>query len=155
MAKRRLALVLASWFFCGYFPGAPGTAGSVCAWALAGLLVHVYGVPTWMVSLAAAALAPLAVWATETASSVSESNDPPWVVIDEVVGQWIALAPASRGSWVEWVAALALFRAFDIGKPLGIRRLESFPGGWGVVADDVAAGACAMIGVLLIRWIGT
>lgn len=154
MRKQRLALVLASWFFCGYIPGAPGTAGSVCAWALAGLLVHILGLPAWIFFLAAVALTPLAVWSAEAASSLLGSKDPSRVVVDEVVGQWIALAPASSGSWVEWIAALLLFRAFDIGKPLGIRRMESLPGGRGVVADDVAAGVCAMIGVLLIRWIG-
>ncbi len=154
MGKQRLALVLASWFYCGYIPGAPGTAGSVCAWALAGLLVHACGLPAWMFAIAAGALAPLAVWSAEAASSLLGSKDPSRVVIDEVVGQWIALAPAASGSWVQWIAALVLFRAFDIGKPLGIRRMEALPGGRGVVADDAAAGACAMIGVLLIRWIG-
>ncbi len=50
--------------------------------------------------------------------------------------------------------ALVLFRVLDIAKPLGIRRLEAFAGGKGVVADDVGAGACAMIGVAAVRWLG-
>lgn len=147
-------MVLATWFYSGYAPMAPGTVGSICAWAMAWLLVHRAGLPAWALGVAAAALTPLAIWSANVASSVFGGRDPARVVIDEVVGQWIALAPAADASWPQWIAALALFRVFDIAKPFGIRRLEALPGGRGVVADDAAAGACAMIGVLLVRWIG-
>ena len=73
------------------------------------------------------------------------SRDPSRVVIDEVIGQWIAIAPAAQDSWPQWIAALILFRFFDIAKPFGIRRLEALEGGLGVVADDVGAGVCAML----------
>lgn len=154
MGKRRLALLLASWFYCGYFPVAPGTAGSVCAWGLAWFLGQAWGLPAWCFALAGAALAPVAVWSADLASADLGAKDPSRVVIDEVVGQWLALAPAAADSWTQWGVALALFRAFDIWKPFGIRRLEALPGGRGIVADDAAAGACAMIGVMVVRWIG-
>lgn len=154
MGKLSLSRILATWFFCGYLPPAPGTAGSICAWGIAWFAVHSVGLPAWTFALAAAALAPAAVWAAEAAVSEDDPRDPSWVVVDEVVGQWLALAPAAAGSWGQWLAALALFRTFDVAKPLGIRRLESLPGGRGVVADDAAAGVCAMIGVALLRWIG-
>ena len=73
-------------------------------------------------------------------------------MIDEVVGQWLALAPVAAADWRHWLWALILFRVFDIAKPFGIRRLEKIGGGRGVVADDVAAGVCAMIGLLAMRW---
>lgn len=154
MGKRRLALILATWFYAGYAPIAPGTVGALCAWGPAWAVAYEFGLPAWIFALAAIAIGPLGVWSAGVASSVFKSEDPSKVVIDEVIGQWIALAPASADSWVQWVAALALFRLFDIAKPFGIRRLEALPGGVGVVADDVGAGLCAMLGVGLIRWIG-
>ncbi|WP_461789602.1 phosphatidylglycerophosphatase A family protein [Pedobacter sp.] len=66
------------------------------------------------------------------------------VVIDEVVGMCISLLfiPLS----VKYIiAGLILFRFFDIVKPLGVRQLEKWPGGWGVMADDVLAGIYANV----------
>lgn len=152
--NRRLAMAIATWFYSGYSPVAPGTAGSILAWAMAWLVVHRLGVPAWAVGVAGLALTPIAVKTAELASSQLGSHDPSVVVIDEVVGQWLALSAAASNSWPQWVAALVLFRVFDITKPLGIRRLEGLAGGKGVVADDIGAGACAMIGVALVRWLG-
>lgn len=154
MGKRRLAVILATWFYTGYAPVAPGTVGALCAWGPAWVLAAEFGLPAWVFAVAAIGIGPLGVWSAGVASSVFKSHDPSKVVIDEVIGQWIALAPASADSWVQWVAALVLFRLFDIAKPFGIRRLEGLPAGVGVVADDVGAGLCAMLGVGLIRWIG-
>lgn len=152
--NRRLAMGIATWFYSGYAPVAPGTVGSILAWAMAWLVVHRLGVPAWAVGVAGLALTPIAVKTAELASSQLGSHDPSIVVIDEVVGQWLALSAAASNSWPQWVAALVLFRVFDITKPLGIRRLEALAGGKGVVADDIGAGACAMIGVALVRWLG-
>lgn len=152
--NRHLAMGIATWFYSGYAPVAPGTAGSILAWAMAWLVVHRLGVPAWAIGVAGLALTPIAVKTAEIASSRLGSHDPSIVVIDEVVGQWLALSAAASNSWPQWVAALVLFRVFDITKPLGIRRLEALAGGKGVVADDIGAGACAMIGVALVRWLG-
>ena len=154
MNSQRLAVIFATWFFCGHSPVAPGTVGSLCAWAIGWFVVHRFGIPAWAFSLAAIALLPLAVWSAETAASEFESKDPSRVVIDEVVGLWIAIGPVAADSWPQWIAALVLFRLFDISKPFGIRRLEALRGGRGIVADDIGAGACAMIGVFLVRWAG-
>ena len=62
------------------------------------------------------------------------------VVVDEVVGQWITLAGATQLNWKSWLAALVLFRLFDIWKPPPVRQLEKLPGGIGIVADDAMAG---------------
>ncbi len=152
MIKQKLAIMLATWFYSGYIPGAPGTAGSLVAWGIAWTVVHKFNVSSWIFLVAAMVLLPIAVWSAETASEMMQARDPANVVIDEVVGQWIALAPAATDSWAQWIVAIVLFRIFDIAKPFGIRRVEAFRGGIGVVADDVVAGACAMIGVLLLRW---
>jgi phosphatidylglycerophosphatase A len=80
-------------------------------------------------------------------------EDPGFVVIDEVAGQWIALI-AARPDWQHAVLALVLFRLFDIWKPWPIRRLEALPAGTGIMLDDVAAGALALAcGLLLARWV--
>ncbi len=152
--NKRLGMALATWFYSGYAPVAPGTAGSLLAWAMAWLAVQHCSAPSWAVGIAGLALVPLAVNTAEFAATQLGSRDPSVVVIDEVVGQWIAVSAAAGNSWPQWIAALVLFRVFDIAKPAGIRRLEALPGGKGVVADDVGAGACAMIGVALVRWLG-
>ncbi|PZP50250.1 MAG: phosphatidylglycerophosphatase A [Pseudopedobacter saltans] len=66
------------------------------------------------------------------------------VVIDEVAGVGLALIGCPI-KWYYVLIGLALFRFFDIVKPLGIRRMESFPKGWGVMADDLLAGLYSLI----------
>ncbi|WAC42394.1 phosphatidylglycerophosphatase A [Pedobacter sp. SL55] len=71
------------------------------------------------------------------------------VVIDEVAGMCITLLFVPLE--IKYIiAGLVLFRFFDILKPLGIRRLEKWPGGWGVMADDVLAGIYANIVMQII-----
>jgi phosphatidylglycerophosphatase A len=65
-------------------------------------------------------------------------------VIDEVAGMCISVLFIPL-TWVTIAVAFILFRAFDILKPLYIRRLEAVPGGWGVMLDDLAAGIYANI----------
>jgi phosphatidylglycerophosphatase A len=80
-------------------------------------------------------------------------EDPQFVVVDEVAGQWIALIGA-RPDWAHALVALALFRLFDIWKPWPVRRLEQLPGGWGIMLDDVAAGLLALgVGLVAERWV--
>jgi phosphatidylglycerophosphatase A len=131
---------LASWFGCGYAPKAPGTVGSAAALIVAWLLVRYASWQPWQFGVLAAAALPPAMWAAgRTARSVRE-RDPRAVVIDEVVGQWVALAGATRlEGWI-WPAAFLLFRIFDIVKPVPVRQAEAWPGGAGIVADDVIAG---------------
>ncbi|HEY0298606.1 MAG TPA: phosphatidylglycerophosphatase A [Arachidicoccus sp.] len=71
------------------------------------------------------------------------------VVLDEVLGMCISLflIPVK---WQTVLAALVLFRIFDIAKPFYIRRMENFPGGWGVMLDDVLAGVYANIVLLMV-----
>jgi phosphatidylglycerophosphatase A len=73
------------------------------------------------------------------------------VVIDEVAGMAIALLYAPH-SIFNVVTGLILFRLFDILKPLGIKRMEKFPGGWGVMADDIVSGVYAFILLRLFIW---
>ena len=153
MTSTRLALLLATWGGVGRFPAAPGTAGALAAAAVSCLLVCYAGMPAWCLLLLAAALFAPAAWSASEVERTTSSHDPRFVVVDEVVGQWIALAPVHPDRWEEWAMAVLLFRVFDIAKPPPIRALERLPGGWGVVADDAGAGLCAMMILGAYRWL--
>lgn len=93
------------------------------------------------------------VWASTYVAEHGGKKDPQIVVIDEVLGQWIALGPIPYWSWDTALVALLAFRFFDIVKPYPIRKLERLPGGAGIVADDLLAGMYAAIVVVLVRTI--
>jgi len=139
-ARPTLAIALATWFGCGFSPAAPGTAGSLGALLPAVLLAEYAGWrPLHFGALALIFLVP-SIWAAGRASRHYGVKDPRQVVIDEVVGQWIAIAGATALNWKSWLAAFLLFRIMDIWKPAPVRQAEAFPGGAGIVADDVVAG---------------
>jgi phosphatidylglycerophosphatase A len=149
----RLAVFLATFGYCGYFPIAPGTVGSA-AGLLVYLLVWWTGSPVLEVGLIAGLFA-VGVWAGTTAERFFGGIDPGPVVIDEVVGMLITLAFIPVGP----AAALAgffLFRISDIIKPFPARRLEALHGGLGVMADDAMAAVYANLALrLLLRlWPG-
>lgn len=80
-------------------------------------------------------------------------KDPSRVVVDEMVGVWITLLAAPVGHMGYGLAAFALFRLFDIWKPLGVRRMEALPGGVGVMMDDILAGFYGFIVLIAARWL--
>ena len=151
MTKRRLALLFTTVFGVGYAPAAPGTFGSIAALAMAWALLQLTGWPAWSLAVAAIVLTPVASLACGVMEREVGAEDPGFIVIDEVVGQWLTLAAIRPERPLDWLGALALFRVFDILKPWPIRRLEKLPNGWGVVADDFAAGACAMMTIAFVR----
>jgi phosphatidylglycerophosphatase A len=71
-------------------------------------------------------------------------KDPGQIVIDEIVGIWIALFLIPF-DWQSLLLAFILFRFFDIRKPLGIRAIQSFRSGWGIMLDDALAGVYSNI----------
>jgi phosphatidylglycerophosphatase A len=145
----RAAFLLATWFGCGRSPFAPGTVGSAAA-LLIGIALHRFaGVSAWYFLVLAAVLFYPAVWSASVVAHTSKIEDPGFVVVDEVLGQWIALAGARPFNWVSCLAAFALFRLFDIWKPPPVRQLEAFPGGLGINADDAMAGCYAALVIYL------
>jgi phosphatidylglycerophosphatase A len=136
----RLALALATWFGCGYFPWGPGTIGALAAILIA-FVLHMYagsGRVSFLV-LTIVWLGP-AVWASTRTAAITGRKDPGLVVIDEVLGQWLTLVGATSFTWKNFLAAFLLFRVFDIWKPWPIRKIERLPEGYGIVCDDLAAG---------------
>ena len=136
---RMAARVLATWFGFGYLPGARGTWASAAALLAAVLLARYAGWRAWHFGVLAAVLAGPGIWAAASEARRLGRKDPPQVVIDEVLGQWLTLAGAKTLHWKSFLAAFLLFRILDIVKPAPVRRLESLPGGLGIVADDLAA----------------
>jgi phosphatidylglycerophosphatase A len=141
--KNRLADLISTWFGCGYAPAAPGTVGSLAGLAIGLLLREFAGFEWWYFLVLAAAAFPLAVWAATRTARALGLKDPGRVVVDEVIGQWIALAGAHPFNWKSCAGAFLLFRIFDIWKPPPVRQLEALPEGSGIVADDVMAGCYA------------
>jgi phosphatidylglycerophosphatase A len=152
-----LALVIAT---CGvgYMPIAPGTWGSLVGiviyfglWYASSLLLTGMAKLTF-VAIAVAAIvvvALLGIWAASKTEKLSGRKDPGKVVVDEVAGQMISLLPISVmfvWPWNGWViVSFLLFRFFDIVKPYPARRLEGLHGGFGIMADDLVAGAYAAV----------
>lgn len=148
----RLANLISTWFGCGRFPGSPGTAGSAAAIAIAIAIEHFVSLQPFWFAVFAVLLLPVAIWAAGVSSRAAKTEDPQFVVVDEVVGQWIALAGARALNWKSYLAAFALFRLFDIWKPAPVRQLERLPGGWGINADDAMAGVYAALVLFLAGW---
>jgi phosphatidylglycerophosphatase A len=148
------AFLIATWFGCGYAPVAPGTAGSLAAIVIA-IALH-YGVgytagyERATLLLATAILLAPGIWSASVVARETNKPDPQIVVVDEVIGQWITLSGAATFNWKTWLAAFVLFRLLDMWKPAPARQLESLPGGWGIVADDVMAGLYGALGIFVL-----
>ena len=153
-----LAQAIATVCNVGHMRPAPGTWGSLAALPLAWLL-HILGGP-WLLIIAVLAFFISGIWATAKVTEGKDDHDPSEVVIDEVVGQWIALLPLSFGAWnagVEitarwpgWITAFVAFRAFDLLKPGPLGWADRRNDALGVMLDDVIAGVFAAIVVLLL-----
>ena len=146
-AADKFARVLATWFGCGFIPFAPGTAGTLAAVPVA-VLWQPYGWPARLAFLLI--LTGAAIWAAGRVERILQVEDPSQIVIDEVAGFLLTmlLLPVS---WLTLFLGFVFFRLFDILKPFPVRMLEKrFKGGWGVVADDLAAGVYAYLCVRLV-----
>lgn len=149
--------LLATSLGVGFLPVAPGTWGALLAIVL-WLPLFIWAEPAvtfWVTLAAAIAYAVAGTWA----SSVSETywgKDPVAACADETVGQWISLLPLSYYGidvepWWMILVSLALFRFFDIFKPLGIRSMEKLPRGYGMMADDILAAVYSVVVLVVIN----
>lgn len=138
------ARILAEFFYCGRFPFAPGTIGS-----LGSLVIWIPSVLfAWALWVKLALLVGIffvGVWASGYGILHYQRSDPKQVVIDEVVGQGIPFLICAPHV-IEYVACFALFRFFDILKPWPIKWVEDrYHDKWGIMLDDVVAGIFAMM----------
>lgn len=128
----------------GYLP-IPGTMGTLCAIPLFILMRDYLGrLPFFDERLFVALFLLAAVWVINRALVGMHEHDPSEIVLDEVLGFFVLMMD-ERLSVPLIVIGFLYFRFFDIVKPLGIDRLESIGGGWGIVLDDVLAAIYARI----------
>lgn len=134
----------------GLAPSAPGTWGS----ALAAVLAPLWFCPLSYMGrgLVLAVLFVVGGIAASRAETLLNRTDPGEVVIDELVGLWLVLLPFKDPTLPLLVAAFLLFRFFDILKPWPVSASEYWmPAGFGIMLDDVVAGAMAMCCLILLR----
>jgi len=127
--------LFATFLYTGYFPIAPATFATAVFLGLYWFLPAGDWLAHWAVFIATALLAVPAA----TAMEKKAGKDPHCVVIDEVAGMQVVLVGA-QPTRVGLAVAFLLFRVFDVWKPAPIYRLQSLPGGRGIVADDLVAG---------------
>lgn len=138
---QNFAFALATGLGLGLIPVAPGTFGSLLG-------------PPLVWGLQQARLPPLAYWGIaavliaaggpicEAGARRLGVKDPGQVVYDEIVA-FLLVFCVVKVTWMTAILGFLWFRLFDITKPWPVRRLEHLPGGWGILADDLAAGVYA------------
>ena len=148
-----MSAAIATIFGIGYLRPAPGTWGSLFALILAILLVEIFGIIGFVLALLS--ISAFGWWATSVYLKQIKIKDPSEVVIDELVGQWIAVLPIAISAfyfklepldlWPGWISSFLFFRLFDILKPSLIGWADEKNGALGVMLDDIFAGIAAAI----------
>lgn len=146
----RLAVLVASFGYTGYFPMAPGTAGSAAALVLYALVRR--SGSSWVEGGVIAVVAVVGTWAASTAERHFGRTDPGQIVIDEVLGMLMTLAFV-QVTWLGVLVGFFLFRALDIVKPFPAAAAEGLHGGLGVMADDAICGVYGNILMRVLIWL--
>ncbi len=149
--KFAIAEVIATSFYAGYAPKAPGTAGALAGVLLVYLLHRFAYFTSYHMAVFVLVVLWPAIWASNELIRQLKQKDPQIIVVDEVLGQMLAVLGASLDSPWTYGAAFALFRLFDIWKPFPIWALEKIPGGAGVLLDDLMAGLYAAFVLFILR----
>lgn len=151
------AHALAMGFGAGLSPRAPGTVGTLWAWAAYGWLSLwlTQGQLGWLI----AASLPLGWWACTVTADHLNVHDPSAIVWDEIVAFWLVLWLWTPAGWWAQTAAFALFRAFDALKPGPVGWADrhfhgpGWRGGFGILFDDLVAAFCTLL--VLSLWMAT
>ncbi|WQY33159.1 phosphatidylglycerophosphatase A [Helicobacter pylori] len=147
MNKFGLRACFLTLFFSGYSKKAPGTIGSLVA-LLLGLPILIFSANTLF--LAAVLIGLIAIAQIDKEEEESKIHDSSYIVIDELVGMWLAMA-ISGLSLAGVILSFIFFRFYDITKPSLIGKIDKeVKGGLGVVADDALAGVLAGLSALLV-----
>ena len=141
------------WIVCGFGTGfirpAPGTWGTIAAaiiFAVIDLTLPFLKPIFWILLFILGLL-----WIGDIENDLG--NDAPQIVIDEFIGIGIVLIFMTF-NWLHWLAAILIFRIFDIFKPLGINELQKMPGAAGIIFDDVLAGIYTLIFITGLMYLG-
>jgi phosphatidylglycerophosphatase A len=147
------ARLVATFFGTGYLHPGPGTWASLASTLIWFWLARWSPRPQLLLATLIVAAIAIGIPAASRVARAARTEDPQFVVIDEVAGQWITFlfAPVT---WKTLVIGFILFRGFDIVKPPPVRQLERLPEGTGIVADDVAAGVLSLAVMQLLLHYG-
>ena len=143
------AVWLATWFGCGLFRKAPGTWGTIGALPFGIALLHFGGWP--LLLCVSIFMFFIGLYVAKKFDEMVGGHDSSAIVIDEVVGLWIAMLPivlinSTSAVIINILLAFTLFRFFDILKPWPIGWADKkLPGAWGVMMDDILAGIISML----------
>lgn len=139
---KKLASLISTFFYIGYLPKAPGTWGSAAALPLAWYL---WQLPSPTACLLILVFIAIASWAAGIHDKIVGGHDNQTTVADEVAGIFVATTFAEQ-TLAQYAAAFVLFRIFDIWKPWPVRWIDrKVGGGFGVIADDLAAAVYAAL----------
>lgn len=146
----QLHKLIASVAGIGYVKGG-GTLAAIAYCIIWFLLPAGFSNGYWQV-ITAAAITVVGVWSSNYVDGIW-GKDSSKVVIDEVAGMAIALLLVPHNI-IFLLSGLTLFRFFDIVKPLGVRQMERWPKGWGVMGDDILAGvySCMVLHLIIFLW---
>jgi phosphatidylglycerophosphatase A len=144
MNIKKVKYLIATGFGIGFIPLIPGTAGSIAAL----FLFIIIPVNDYIWLTICILMFFLGIWVSGEVEK-NEGKDPKIVVIDEFVGQWIALLFLPRITWI-FIAGFVIFRILDIIKPFPAADFEEIEGGSGILLDDVIAGIYTNIALHLI-----
>ncbi len=134
---------LASGFYAGYSPLAPGTAGSLVGVLIYLLLQNLSNI-TYIAFIILIFIA--GIFIAGEAENIYQKKDSPYIVIDEIAGMLITFLffPIGPKGLIFLLSGFITFRIFDILKPFPVRLMERrLAGGWGVMCDDIMAGVYA------------
>lgn len=146
----KLKEILFTGFYSGYFPIAPGTAGTVVAMILVLIEYLIFKQNSWIVNLILLIIFFYpSIRLSDDGAKFFNKKDPKQVVIDEIIGYWITILffPIS---YKLIIVAFIAFRVFDISKPYPVKSVEKIKGGAGIVLDDCVAGIFAWIVIYLL-----
>jgi phosphatidylglycerophosphatase A len=150
--QKQLKIVLGSGLGSGYLPMAPGTWGSLPPLVISWLLSAHFG---WVAIITSVLIFSLiTLWVSPYLEEIW-GEDPGKLVMDEWAGQslvflFIPLSGDLSADILVLISAFILFRFFDILKPLGVRYLQKYPSGWGILLDDLLAGLYALISLNIL-----
>ncbi len=147
--------MMATWFWTGLFPKAPGTAGSIAALPFSFIIFEYsdfFGFNgTIMLGIAVVIITLVGLRSSRIYMERTGQSDPGPIVIDEVAGQWLTCMVITDHHEIgQFLLALLAFRLFDIMKPWPISIFDKRHDAFGVMFDDIAAGlmaAAVLIGV--------
>jgi len=132
-----------TFFYSGLSPVAPGTAGSILAGIVGFLILQYVGIETLF--LLTILITIIGIKEIDKYEHISKTHDDKSIVIDEVIGLWLAFS-LSSGTITQMILSFIYFRIFDIWKPSLIGKIDKdVKGGLGVIGDDVLAGILAGI----------